>query len=112
GEFLRAMQALCHEYDALFQPELLVAPGAAGQLGLEPDIVAFAKKVQVGGIMAGGRVDEVPDNVFHVGSRLGSTWGGGLTDMVRARRLMEIIERDGIVAQVADLGEALLKDLT
>ena len=30
------------------------------QLGLEPDIVAFAKKVQLGGVMAGRRVNEVP----------------------------------------------------
>ena len=29
-------------------------------------MVAFAKKAQLGGIMAGGRVDEVPDNVFAV----------------------------------------------
>ena len=70
-EFLRAMQALCHEHDALFVlDEVQTGVGLTGtawayqQLGLEPDIVAFAKKVQVGGIMAGRRVDEVPDNVF------------------------------------------------
>ena len=45
--------------------------------------------------MAGGRVDEVPDNVFAVGSRINSTWGGNLTDMVRARRILEVIESDG-----------------
>ena len=67
------MQALCHEYDALFVLDevqtgvgLTGTPWAYQQLGLEPDIVAFAKKVQVGGIMAGRRVDEVPDNVFAV----------------------------------------------
>ena len=68
------------------------------QLGLEPDIVAFAKKVQLGGIMAGRRVDLVPDNVFRVSSRINSTWGGGLVDMVRARRLLEIIESDRLIA--------------
>ena len=62
------------------------------QLGLEPDIVAFAKKVQLGGIMAGRRVDLIPDNVFRVSSRINSTWGGGLVDMVRSRRLLELIE--------------------
>ena len=48
--------------------------------------------------MAGGRVDEVPDNVFHVGSRINSTWGGNLTDMVRSRRILEVIEADGLIA--------------
>jgi len=117
-EFLQAMQALCHEFDALFiLDEVQTGAGLTGtawayqQLGLEPDVVAFAKKVQLGGIMAGRRVDEVPDNVFRVSSRINSTWGGGLTDMVRSRRLLEIIERDGYIPRAADLGESLLKDL-
>jgi L-lysine 6-transaminase len=112
------MQALCHEFDALFiLDEVQTGAGLTGtawayqQLGLEPDVVAFAKKVQLGGIMAGRRVDEVPDNVFRVSSRINSTWGGGLTDMVRSRRLLEIIERDGYIPRAADLGESLLKDL-
>ncbi|HET8588403.1 MAG TPA: L-lysine 6-transaminase [Nakamurella sp.] len=117
-EFLQAMQALCLEFDALFiMDEVQTGVGLTGtawayqQLGLEPDIVAFAKKVQLGGIMAGRRVDEVPDNVFRVGGRINSTWGGGLVDMVRARRLLEIIEADGLIARAAELGETLLKDL-
>ncbi|WP_347351440.1 L-lysine 6-transaminase [Intrasporangium sp.] len=113
-EFLQAMQALCHEYDALFVLDevqtgvgLTGTPWAYQQLGLEPDIVAFAKKTQVGGIMAGRRVDEVADNVFHVSSRINSTWGGGLSDMVRSRRILEIIERDGLFAHAARTGEWL-----
>ena len=38
--------------------------GPTSSSASQPDIVAFAKKVQVGGIMAGRRVDEVADNVF------------------------------------------------
>jgi L-lysine 6-transaminase len=117
-EFLKAMQALCHEFDALFiMDEVQTGVGLTGsnwayqQLGIQPDVVAFAKKVQLGGIMAGRRVDLIPDNVFRVSSRINSTWGGGLTDMVRSRRLLEIIERDGLVARAAELGETLLKDL-
>ncbi|MFI6905835.1 L-lysine 6-transaminase [Nonomuraea sp. NPDC050394] len=118
-EFLRAMQRLCHEYDALFVlDEVQTGAGTTGtpwayqQLGLEPDIVAFAKKVQVGGIMAGRRVDEVADNVFRVSSRINSTWGGGLVDMVRSRALLEIIERDDLIARAATLGEQALEGLT
>ncbi|MEU5594882.1 L-lysine 6-transaminase [Streptomyces sp. NPDC020298] len=117
-EFLRAMQALCHEYDALFVlDEVQTGVGITGttwayqQLGLEPDIVAFAKKVQLGGIMAGRRVDQVPDNVFRVSGRINSTWGGGLVDMVRARRILEIIERDGLVAHAAAVGSWFLTEL-
>ncbi|MFG1700522.1 L-lysine 6-transaminase [Nonomuraea sp. NPDC049309] len=117
-EFLRAMQDLCHEYDALFVlDEVQTGGGTTGtpwayqQLGLEPDIVAFAKKVQVGGIMAGRRVDEVPDNVFQVSGRINSTWGGGLVDMVRSRGLLEIIERDNLIERAGTLGAAILERL-
>jgi len=74
-------------------------------------VVAFAKKVQLGGIMAGRRVDEVGDNVFTVSGRINSTWGGGLADMVRSRRLLEIIERDELIGQAAKVGDWLLGEL-
>jgi L-lysine 6-transaminase len=118
-EFLQAMQRLCRENDALFVlDEVQTGMGPTGtawayqQLGLEPDVVAFAKKVQLGGIMAGRRVDEVPDNVFRVSSRINSTWGGGLVDMVRSRRLLEVIERDRLFDRAAETGAWLLAELT
>ena len=40
-----------------------------------PDIIAFGKKMQVCGILASNRVDEVENNVFRVSSRINSTWG-------------------------------------
>ncbi|MFE3195605.1 L-lysine 6-transaminase [Nocardia sp. NPDC059240] len=118
-EFLRAMQRLCHDNDALFiLDEVQTGVGMTGsmwayqQLGLEPDVVAFGKKTQVCGIMAGGRIDEVPDNVFHVSSRLNSTWGGNLADMVRARRVFEVMEHEDLVARARELGPHLLGRLT
>jgi L-lysine 6-transaminase len=118
-EFLQAMRHLCHEFDALFVlDEVQTGCGMTGtawafqQLGVLPDVVAFGKKAQVCGVMAGGRVDEVSDNVFAVSSRINSTWGGNLTDMVRARRILEVIERDGLIAGAADLGRHLLSGLT
>ena len=117
-EFLQAMQALCRERGALFVlDEVQTGVGFTGtpwvyqQLGLEPDVVAFGKKVQLGGVMAGGRVDEIPANVFRVPGRISSTWGGGLTDMVRSTRLLEIIERDGLVERAAKTGTWLLTEL-
>jgi len=118
AEFLQAMQQLCRRNAALFVlDEVQTGVGLTGtawayqQLGLEPDIVAFGKKVQLGGIMAGRRVDEVADNVFTVSGRINSTWGGGLADMVRSRRLLEIIERDKLFDRAADLGAWFLAEL-
>ena len=115
-QFLQAMQALCREYDALFVlDEVQTGCGLTGtawayqQLGVQPDVVAFGKKTQVCGIMAGGRVDEVPDNVFRVSSRINSTWGGSLVDMVRARRILEVIEADGLIARAEIAGAHLLR---
>ncbi|MEV7008047.1 L-lysine 6-transaminase [Streptosporangium sp. NPDC051022] len=115
AEFLQAMEGLCHEHDALFvMDEVQTGAGITGtpwayqQLGLRPDIVAFAKKIQVGGVMAGRRVDLVPDNVFRVSGRINSTWGGGLVDMVRSRRMLEIMERDALIPRAGELGQDLL----
>jgi len=118
-EFLQAMRDLCHSFDALFVlDEVQTGCGLTGtawafqQLDVLPDVVAFGKKTQVCGVMAGGRVDEIPDNVFTVSSRINSTWGGNLTDMVRARRILEVIERDDLIRQCARLGQHMLSGLT
>jgi len=118
AEFLQAMQRLAHEHDALFiVDEVQTGAGTTGsawayqQLGLSPDIVAFSKKVQVGGIMAGRRLDEVPDNVFAVSGRINSTWGGGLVDMVRSRRILEIIEAEGLIDAAKAKGERFVAGL-
>ena len=117
-EFFKAMRQLCDEYDALLIFDevqtgcgLTGTPWAYQQLGVQPDVVAFGKKTQVCGVMAGGRVDEIADNVFSVASRLNSTWGGNLADMVRARRILEVIEADGLFDHAAEQGRYLLARL-
>ena len=118
-EYLQAVQELCLEHDVLLiADEVQTGMGVTGttwacqQLGVRPDVLAFGKKAQVCGVMAGRRVDLVPDNVFRVASRISSTWGGGLVDMVRARRILEVIESDGLVARAGVLGQQLLGELT
>lgn len=113
-EFFTAMRELCDEHDALLIFDevqtgcgLTGTPWAYQQLGVQPDVVAFGKKTQVCGIMAGRRVDEVSDNVFAVSSRVNSTWGGNLADMVRARRILEVIEADGLFDRAAERGAHL-----
>ncbi|RVW04540.1 L-lysine 6-transaminase [Rhodococcus spongiicola] len=114
-EFFRRMHALCVENDALFIfDEVQTGCGLTGtawayqQLGVTPDVVSFGKKTQVCGIMAGGRVDEIHDNVFEVSSRINSTWGGNLTDMVRARRILEVIDEDRLIDRARLCGAHLL----
>jgi L-lysine 6-transaminase len=116
--FFAAMRELCDEFDALLIfDEVQTGCGLTGtawayqQLGVTPDVVAFGKKTQVCGVMAGRRVDEVADNVFAVSSRISSTWGGNLTDMVRSRRVLEVIEADGLFARAAANGRYLLSRL-
>ena len=116
--FFAAMRELCDEFDALLIfDEVQTGCGITGtawayqQLGVTPDVVAFGKKTQVCGVMAGGRVDEVADNVFAVSSRINSTWGGNLVDMVRSRRILEVIESDGLFDAAAESGRDLLDRL-
>jgi L-lysine 6-transaminase len=113
-EFFAAMRALCDEFDALMIfDEVQTGCGLTGtawayqQLGVAPDVVAFGKKTQVCGVMAGRRLDDIADNVFAVPSRLNSTWGGNLTDMVRARRILEVIEADELFENAAAQGRYL-----
>ncbi|HET9565746.1 MAG TPA: L-lysine 6-transaminase [Mycobacterium sp.] len=113
-QFFAAMRELCDEFDALLIfDEVQTGCGLTGtawayqQLGVAPDVVAFGKKTQVCGIMAGRRVDEIADNVFAVSSRINSTWGGNLVDMVRSRRILEVIEVDGLMDHAAEAGRYL-----
>lgn len=117
-QFLQQLRDMCHEFDALFVlDEVQTGAGMTGtswafqQLGVVPDVLAFGKKVQVCGVMAGGRVDDIEDNVFRVSSRINSTWGGNLTDMVRARRILEVVESEGLVEQAGRLGTHLVNKL-
>src|SRR5690606_15711224 len=77
-----------------------------------PDVIAFGKKMQICGILAGKRVDEIETNVFKVSSRINSTWGGTLVDMVRSTKILEIIEEDQLLEHVAGLEGFLLGELT
>ena len=118
GEFLRALRDLARENDALFAvDEVQSGVGLTGRMwahqhfGFEPDLLAFGKKMQVCGMMAGPAIDEEPENVFKVSSRLNSTWGGNLVDMVRAQRYLEIIEEERLVDHAATTGNHLLTGL-
>ena len=116
--FLQALRNLADEHEALLIfDEVQTGVGLTGAfwawqgLGVVPDVIAFGKKTQVCGILAGRRVDEVADNVFHKSSRLNSTWGGNLVDMVRFDRILEVIEADDLVGNAWRQGEHLMSRL-
>jgi L-lysine 6-transaminase len=117
-EFLQAVQRKARQHDVLFiVDEVQTGVGITGRmwahehLGLQPDALAFGKKAQVCGCMVGPRVDEEPQNVFRVSSRINSTWGGGLTDMVRCARFLEIMEEDRLLENARTVGARLLEGL-
>ena len=73
--------------------------------------MAFGKKTHICGFMSSTRIDDVLDNVFHKPSRLNSTFGGNLVDMVRFTRIMEIIEEERLVENAQVQGEFMLREL-
>jgi len=78
---------------------------------VQPDIISFGKKMQVCGISSGPRIREVAKNVFEEKSRINSTWGGNLVDMVRSQKYLEVIEQDNLVQNAATVGQYLLAKL-
>lgn len=113
-EFFRALKDLSLENDCLLIfDEVQTGVGLTGTMwahegiGVEPDIMTFGKKMQVCGILVGDRVSEVPDNVFVIPSRINSTWGGSLVDMVRATKYLEIIDEERLVENAATQGAYL-----
>ena len=116
--FFRALKTLCLENDALFiLDEIQSGVGITGTfwayegVGAEPDLISFGKKTQVCGILAGPRLDEVSGHVFEASSRINSTWGGNLVDMIRFDRMLEIIEQDRLVQNAKVVGAHLLASL-
>ncbi len=117
-EFFRALRQLADENETmLIADEVQTGMGLTGtmwaidHMGVQPDMIAFGKKTQVCGFMSGARIDDVEDNVFRQSSRLNSTWGGTLVDMVRCQRYLEIIHDDNVLENVRTTGAYLLEQL-
>lgn len=117
-EFFKALRQICDENEILLIfDEVQTGVGLTGRMwahehfDVKPDIMAFGKKTQVCGILAGRRLDEVKGHVFQESSRINSTWGGNLVDMVRFTRILEIIHEENLVENAARVGEYLLNGL-
>jgi L-lysine 6-transaminase len=118
AEFLRTLRRLCDENEVLLIfDEVQTGMGITGRnwccehAGVRPDLLAFGKKAQVCGVMAGPRLDEVKDNCFRLPSRINSTWGGNFTDYVRSTHYLRIIEAEKLVENARAQGDYFLAEL-
>ena len=118
GEWLRTLRRICDENEMLLIfDEVQCGMGTTGKnwccehFDVLPDLLAFGKKVQVCGVMAGPRLDEVKDNAFRLPSRLNSTWGGNFTDMMRSKHFLQIIEEENLVENARIMGDRLVASL-
>ena len=117
-EFFRAVRQLCDENDMLLIfDEVQSGVGITGKMwafqhyGVEPDLLCFGKKTQVCGFVSNDRIFDIDDNVFAVPSRINSTWGGNLTDMVRSQRYFEVIDEENLVDNAARVGAYFVGEL-
>ena len=118
GEFLQTLRRICDQSDILLIfDEVQCGMGITGKnwccehFGVQPDLLAFGKKSQVCGVMAGPRLDEVKDNCFRLPSRISSTWGGNFADYVRSTHFLRIIEEEKLVENARIKGNYFLKEL-
>lgn len=117
-EFFRAVRQLCDENDILLIfDEVQSGVGLTGKMwafqhyGIEPDLFCFGKKTQVCGFVSNDRIFDIDENVFTVSSRINSTWGGNLTDMVRSQRYFEVIDEESLVDNASRVGAYFLGEL-
>lgn len=117
-EFFKAVRQLCDENEMLLIfDEVQTGVGLTGKMwafqiyGVEPDLFTYGKKTQVCGFASNDRILDIDENVFTVKSRINSTWGGNLTDMVRSQRFFEIIDEEKLVDNAAKVGAYFLGEL-
>ena len=117
-EWFQTLRRICDENEMLLIfDEVQCGGGTTGRnwccehFGVMPDLVAFGKKIQVCGMIAGPRLDEVKDNAVRTPSRLNSTWGGNFTDMVRSKHFLQIMEEEKLVENAAQVGARIVASL-
>ncbi len=116
-EFFEKLREIADENEILLMfDEVQTGFGLTGKFWaseyyVKPDIIAFGKKAQTCGIMVSDRIDDVEEHCFRKSSRINSTWGGNLVDMVRSKHILRIIEEENLVENSRVVGEYLLHKL-
>jgi len=117
-EYFNHLRKLADKYKAmLILDEVQTGIGMTGKMwayqhfGIVPDMICFGKKTQVCGFCSTDRIDTADKNVFNTQSRINSTWGGNIVDMVRFTIINEIIKEEKLVDNARKVGKHLLERL-
>ena len=119
NDFFKQLKELSLEHNfLLIYDEVQTGIGITGKMwahehfeDCKPDIISFGKKTQVCGVLAGDRINEVEKNVFKRSSRINSTFGGNLTDMVRFKIILETIKEFDLLENAKLKGQYLLNKI-
>jgi acetylornithine/N-succinyldiaminopimelate aminotransferase len=114
GEFVSAARALCDRCDALLiADEIQCGMGRTGKYfgfehyGIRPDVITLAKSLAagypLGAVLGNERVAESLKPGDH-----GTTFGGGPLACRLALEVLRVIEQDGLIAKVNELGNYLI----
>jgi acetylornithine/N-succinyldiaminopimelate aminotransferase len=117
ADFVQAGRELCNRYDALLiADEIQCGLGRTGKYfgfqhyGIQPDVITLAKSLAAGyplGAMLGNaRVAESLKTGDH-----GTTFGGGPLACRLALEVLDVIEQEGLILKVAELGKYLIQGI-
>ena len=116
SEFLVSLRRLADERDILLiLDEVRTGLGATGRWwdwqnhGIAPDLMIFGGRSGVGGVAATARLDEVEPGHFHRTCGDCGTFEGNVVDMIRATRVIELIEAEGLLDNARVMGGYLLR---
>jgi len=117
-EYFNHLRKLADKYQAmLILDEVQTGIGMTGKMwayqhfGIVPDMICFGKKTQVCGFCSTNRIDVADRNVFNTQSRINSTWGGNIVDMVRFTIINKVIKEEKLVDNARKVGKHLLEKL-
>ena len=111
-DFLKELRALCDKYDTvLVCDEIQCGYGRSGKffahqyLGVKPDMITVAKGIPNGFPMRGLLISPKFTPVY---GQLGTTFGGNHLGCAAALAVLDVIEKEGLVQNAAEVGEYLI----
>ena len=121
-DYFRRIRAICDRYEVLFAAdEVITGFGRTGRMfalehwGVEPDLISFAKGITSGYFPLGGV--GVNDEIAQTLERDTTPWMHAFTYSAHpvgcavALRMLDILDREALVARAASLGGRLLQGL-
>lgn len=111
--YLQAMQLLCKQHGTMFiADEVQCGYGRTGKFfahqyaGVKPDIITMAKGMG-NGFPVGGVLIHPDIKAWH--GMLGTTFGGSPLACAAAIAVLEVIEKEGLIAQAEVMGQHLIE---